>query len=100
METYVATIVVPNAEAKLELDVPFSPESPISAFAEELRRRCKRYAINLDDESLLLRLGRGGGPVLNENDILRDVVIDPQSQRVFVTLQGGGKGVDAVGHLW
>lgn len=90
---YLVIIVRPPNEVLSEtpgrrpsLLVPFSPEAVVSSFIDELWKRLARHeAIPLSPEThkVSLLLGQEDGPVIDVEDLLSDVILDTQKEKIF-----------------
>jgi hypothetical protein len=60
--------------------IPFSPTSSISALVAEVKRRLARSDPNAPE--LILHLGDATGPILDEDDLLEDVIVDPEGESI------------------
>jgi hypothetical protein len=63
--------------------IPFPPTSSISALAAEVKRRLARTDPNAPD--LILHLGDVNGPILDEEDLLEDVIVDAEGESITAT---------------
>jgi hypothetical protein len=85
MERYTVTVSPPGAES-FRLLIPFPPSSSVSALATEVKRRASRQDPWSDSSEIFLRLGEGlGGPLLDGNDLLEDVILDPKAEAITAT---------------
>lgn len=84
MQRYKVTVVPPGVE-KLQLLVPFSSTSTVSALAEEVKKRIIRLDIWHDVGDITLHLEQADGPILDEIDLLLDVVPYPEVETIFAT---------------
>lgn len=91
---YLVIIVRPPSEVasatpgrRASLLVPFSPEAIVSTFIDELWRRLARHdgAIPLTAEThkVSLHLEHESGPAIDVEDLLSDVIIDTQKEKIF-----------------
>ena len=82
MERYVVRVIGAGAHDEEQLLIPFDRDQLVSAFAAEVRRRhAKRSASSLD---CTLRLNSIHGPILDEDDALKHVIVDAAKDVVFV----------------
>jgi len=84
MERYTVTVTPPGA-APIRLLIPFPPSSSISALAAEVKRRASRAGLSHDTSELVLRLGDATGPLLDEEDLLEDVIVDSKTESITAT---------------
>jgi hypothetical protein len=84
MERYTVTVSPPGAES-FRLLIPFPPTSPISALATEVKRRVSRQDAWPDVPDISLCLGDVGGPILDGDDLLEYVIIDPKVETITAT---------------
>jgi hypothetical protein len=82
MERYTITVAPPGA-APTRLLIPFPPTSSVSALSAEVQRRLARSEPNVPD--LIFHLGDTNGPILDEDDLLEDVIIDPKGEAITAT---------------
>lgn len=87
MERYKISIFFPESGSSLQLLVPFPPTSSISALAEEVKKRATRQGFPLNEREIFFRLEQEDGPILDGEDRLNEVIIDPRSEGIFVTFQ-------------
>lgn len=91
---YLVIIVRPPSEVasvppgrRPSLLVPFSPEAVIRAFIDELWKRLARHggAIPLTPEThnVSLHLEHEDGPAIDIEDLLSDVILDAQREKIF-----------------
>ena len=84
MERYTVTVTPPGA-APIRLLIPFPPSSSISALAAEVKRRASRAGLSPDVSELVLHLGDAMGPLLDEEDLLEDVIVDSKTESITAT---------------
>jgi hypothetical protein len=85
MERYTVTVAPPGAES-FRLLIPFPPTSSVSALATEVKRRASRQGAWLEVSDISLHLGDDiGGPILDGDDLLEDVIIDPKAEFITAT---------------
>ena len=84
MERYTVTVAPPGAES-LRLLIPYPPTSSVSALAAEVKRRASRLDVWPDVPELALRLGDVDGSLLDEDDLLADVILDPKVETITAT---------------
>jgi hypothetical protein len=85
MERYTVTIALSGAES-FRLLIPFPPTSSVSALATEAKRRASRQGAWPEVSDISLRLGDDvGGPILDGDDLLEDVIIDPKAEFITAT---------------
>jgi hypothetical protein len=86
MERYTITVPIPPGASSIRLLIPFPPTSSIAALAAEVKKRASRSALPLDALSdLILHLGDAAGPILDDEDLLEDVIIDPKNESITAT---------------
>ncbi len=90
MERYTVTIALPPGTSAIRLLIPFPPTSSVSALVAEVKKRVSRSALLLDAASdLILRLGDFSGPILDEDDLLEDVILDSKVESITATPRDG-----------
>lgn len=93
MDRYTININHPGAEPVLLL-IPFPPTSTIQNLVNEIRRRASRVQLLLPDQ-VSLHLGGENGPLLDEEDAVEDVVLDPKTEVITVVWQAPASGAVA-----
>jgi hypothetical protein len=83
MERYTIVVALPGVES-FRLLVPFQPALSISTLAIEVKRRVSRLEVVSDGLDITLHLGDANGPMLDEEDALADVILDPKSEEITV----------------
>nr|OQO26960.1 hypothetical protein B0A51_05959 [Rachicladosporium sp. CCFEE 5018] len=77
--------------------IPLAEGAIVSALHGQIFVRCIRQQlqITLDSHSITLHLGDASGPVIDQEDVLSDVVLQPQTERVFAVCSAisAGSGV-------
>src|SRR5205085_7669878 len=84
MERYTVAVALQRTGGNPLLLIPFPPTATVSAFANEIKHRIARHNVDNRDE-ILLRLRREDGPILDGNDILANVISNPQTENIVVT---------------
>ena len=85
MERYVVRVTDAEAKDVVEFLIPFEKDQLVSALSVEVRRRyAKRSASSLDHT---LRLNSIHGPILDEDDALKHVIIDAAKDVVFAACE-------------
>lgn len=97
MERYTVTVYPPEGQP-CRLLIPFSPKSTISALAIEIKRRISRLDIWNDVSNITLRLGEANGPILDEEDLLEDVILDAKAEIIVVTSQAQAEPAATLQH--
>jgi len=86
MERYTVTVPIPPGASSIRLLIPFPPTSAVSALAAEVKKRAFRASPLLDASSnVILHLGDATGPILDDQDLLEDVIIDPRTEIITAT---------------
>lgn len=86
MERYTVAVISPAA-SPVRLVVPFDSSFTLRPLLEEIQRRAIKQGVSLVLDTVLLRLGREDGPILDAEDVINHVVISPQDETIFVMLQ-------------
>jgi hypothetical protein len=94
MERYTIT-VTPLGAAPIRLLIPFPPTSSISALSAEVKRRVSRPTVWPDVPDLILHLGDASGPILDDDDLLEDVIIDAKVEPITATPRSGSSSAEA-----
>jgi hypothetical protein len=84
MERYTVTVSPPGAES-FRLLIPFPPTSSVSALATEVKRRVSRQDVWPGVTDISLCLGDIGGPILDGDDLLENVIIDSKVEMITAT---------------
>jgi hypothetical protein len=84
MERYTISIVSQSAIVT-RLLIPLPPTSLVSELIAEILRRLNKYDSSIATGSLQLRLEEQNGPLLDEDDQLQCVVINPRVEHLFAT---------------
>lgn len=91
---YLVVIVRPPSEVasvppgrRPSLLVPFSPEAVISAFIDGLWKRLARHGgaipLSAETHNVSLHLEHEDGPAIDIEDLLSDVILDVQTEKIF-----------------
>lgn len=97
MERYIITIAIPPGASSIRFLIPFPPTSSVSDLAAEVKKRASRSALLPDPSSIIiLHLGDAKGPILDGDDILKDVILDPKAESITVTHRGGSTSAGSV----
>lgn len=93
MERYTITLV--NADSTTQLLIPLPPASAVSALIAQVRRRATKLPkySGWQQGEISLRVEAEDGPMLDEDDMLQDVVIDPKGTKVFAACVDDGPRV-------
>ncbi len=86
MQRYTVTIVSPGTSSERPvLLVPFEPSALVTAFVDELYKRISRRGLNIAPNTHIatLHLDSETGALIDCEDILSDVVLDPKTESVF-----------------
>lgn len=87
MERYTVTVRQEGSEQQhdVHLLIPFRPTAKVDSFITEIVTRSARQScqIDLTTHHVTLHLDEPEGPILDVNDILSDVVLDPRSEKIF-----------------
>ena len=84
MERYTVNYSSANGPP-MSLLVPLSPASTVKNLAEEIQRRLSKRGILANANELQFRLGKLNGPQLDDDDALKDVVLDSQVEQLFAS---------------
>jgi hypothetical protein len=100
MQRYKVTIVASsNSRERPVLLVPFRPSALVTAFVDELFKRIARQglAIAPDTHIAALRLDSETGALIDLEDVLSDVVLDPNNDKLFAVFseKQGSNGVSS-----
>ena len=83
MERYIVNIIATNSAGGLKLLVPLHQEQQVSDLLEQTRLRYVKYsAIPLNP---ILSLYGNDGPILDLDDVLKDVILNPKEDVVFAS---------------
>ena len=81
MERYVVRVTDADAKDVEQFLIPFEKDQLVSAFSAEVRRRYAKCSASSLDHTL--RLNSIHGPILDEDDPLKHVIVDPAKDVVF-----------------
>jgi len=88
MERYTVTVVHPDNSGTTQLLIPLHHEKPVAALIGEVARRfVKRSALPVE-LAFELRLWQQDGPVVDADDLLKEVASDPRVDIIFATATG------------
>lgn len=85
MERYKVSISSPETGSNLRLLIPFPATSSLSALATEVKRRAAKQGLFIRDRTIFFRLNQDDGPILDDDDKLGEVIIDPHNEDIFAT---------------
>ncbi len=85
MERYTVTVVHPDNSGTIQLLIPLHHEKPVAALIGEVALRfAKRSALPVG-LTFELHLWQQDGPVVDADDLLKDVALDPRVDIIFAT---------------
>jgi hypothetical protein len=84
MDRYIITVV---STQKIRLLVPSPTSSSVSDLKVELSRRLAKQGLNINASQLQLRLGSSDGPLLDNDDLLEHVVINPGEEDLICLIE-------------
>lgn len=88
MQRYTVTIVIADTTQQLQLLVPILDTLPVSTLGQEIKRRSAKYPLYALHGDVLLHLHSESGPILDDDDLLEDVVPDPDNAKLFAVSPG------------
>ena len=87
MERY--TIVAPSGSSgTVSILVPCERQAKVQDLINKARGRLERASAAINGRQLLLKLGAVDGPLLDGDDALEHVVLNPSRERLFVSFAG------------
>lgn len=88
MERYTVTVIHPDNSGTTQLLIPLHHEKPVAALVGEVAHRfAKRLALPVKI-AFELHLWQQDGPVVDADDLLKEVVLDPRADIIFATATG------------
>lgn len=92
--------VTPPGSTPLSVLVPLPPSATVSALGEEIIARLARRGLDtsLHGHDVILHLGGSDGPVLDAQDTISDVIVDPGSKTIHASLQDNAHLGDRAKH--
>ena len=93
MQRYTVNFRETNVTTR-RLLVPFDSGSSIIAFASELQRRLARAGIVVQADAILFRLDDVNGPLIDGEDTLEDVILDPRVEQLFASVPGSSTNLE------
>lgn len=87
MERYTVSIPFPKSGSNLQLLIPFLSTSSILEFGDEVKKRSEKQGFPMGERVIFFRLEQDDGPILDMDDRLNEVIVDPRSEKIFVTFQ-------------
>lgn len=85
MQRYTVNFRAPNVATR-RLLVPFLSSSTVGKFATELQVRLSRVGITADAKAIVFHLEDANGPVIDSEDELQNVIIDPRAEQIFASV--------------
>ncbi|KAE9993630.1 hypothetical protein EG327_004151 [Venturia inaequalis] len=92
MERYTVSVLPLESTRFL---IPFRTASTVFEFKTEIARRLQKQGTAVDAPSIQLYLGNKNGPLLDDEDLLANVVLDPSKEEVFATIPSDRSGSTA-----
>jgi hypothetical protein len=85
MQRYTVNFKVSDAATR-RLLVPFPSGSAVRAFASELQQRLARIGVTVDASAIVFCLDDANGPLIDLEDALEDVVLDPHTEQLYASV--------------
>lgn len=88
MERYTVTVVHPDNSGTTQLLIPLHHDQPVAALLFQVARRFTRRSSSPIELTFELHLWQEDGPVVDEDDLLKEVALDPRIDIIFATAAG------------
>ncbi len=88
MERYTVTVVHPDNSGTTQLLIPLHHDKPVAALAVEVARRFAKRSALAVGLAFELHLWQQDGPVVDADDLLKEVALDPRVDLIFATVTG------------
>lgn len=85
MKRYTVGFRHPETKAEISFLIPFEPIKTLATLLTEVKRRALRHSPCLVDGNLILRYHGVDGPILELDDTIGDILVDPERDIVFAT---------------
>lgn len=88
MERYTVTVVHPDNSGTTQLLIPLHHDQPVAALLVQVARRFTKRSSSPIEPTFELHLWQEDGPVVDEDDLLKEVALDPRLDIIFATAMG------------